>query len=41
MAVSNAFGSNVFDILFGLGFPFMLKTFSAAKQHREALFDEP
>ena len=26
MAVSNAFGSNVFDILFGLGFPFMLKT---------------
>ena len=26
MAVSNAFGSNVFDILFGLGFPFLLKT---------------
>ena len=25
MAVSNAFGSNVFDILFGLGFPFLLK----------------
>jgi len=25
-AVSDAFGSNVFDILFGLGFPFMLKT---------------
>ena len=26
MAVANAFGSNVFDILFGLGFPFLLKT---------------
>ena len=26
MAVSNAFGSNVFDILFGLGFPFLLET---------------
>ncbi|CAM9403045.1 unnamed protein product [Phaeothamnion confervicola] len=26
MAVSNALGSNIFDILFGLGFPFLLKT---------------
>jgi Ca2+/Na+ antiporter len=26
MAVFNVFGSNIFDILFGLGFPWMLKT---------------
>jgi len=26
MAVSNAFGSNIFDILLGLGLPWMLQT---------------
>merc|ERR1712196_706070 len=26
MAVSNALGSNIFDICFGLGFPFLLST---------------
>ena len=26
MAVSNAFGSNIFDVLLGLGFPWMLQT---------------
>ena len=25
MAVSNAFGSNIFDILLGLGFPWMMQ----------------
>ena len=26
MAVSNAFGSNIFDILMGMGLPFVIKT---------------
>jgi hypothetical protein len=29
MAVSNAFGSNIFDILLGLGFPWMMQVTAA------------
>ena len=31
MAVSNAIGSNIFDILIGLGLPFMIVMFSSGK----------